>query len=74
MDLSAVRAKIAEGVLPRTDWDRTRLVLGGLGACFVCKETTSPVNMTVECYRAKLMFTLHPDCYVMWEEARTLES
>ena len=73
MELSRVRAKLAAGILPRTDWDRTRLALGGQGACFVCEEATSPVDMTVECYRAGVIFTLHPDCYVMWEEARRLE-
>ena len=74
MDLSGVRVKIAEGILPRTDWDWTRLVVGGRGACFVCDEATSPIDMTVQCYRAGVGFTLHPDCYVIWEEARKLES
>jgi hypothetical protein len=72
MDLSSVRAKLATGSLPRTDWELTRLVVGGQAACFVCERATSPVDMSVECYRAGLIFTLHPDCFVMWEEARRL--
>ena len=74
MDLSGVRAKIADGALPQKDRDRTRLMLGARGTCFVCEQATSPVDMTVECYRAKVIFTLHPDCYVIWEEARRLEA
>ena len=74
MDLSAVRAKIEGGILPQTDWDRTRLIVGAWGMCVVCEQATSPVDMAVECYRAQLIFTLHPDCYVMWQEARDLET
>jgi hypothetical protein len=75
MDVSDVHAMIARGILPRSDWDWTRLVVGSAyGGCFVCGETTSPATMTVECYRAKVGFTLHPDCYVMWEEARKLDT
>ena len=74
MNLTGVRARIVQGILPRTDWDWTRLVLGARGAYFVCEQATSPVDMTVECYRARVIFTLHPDCYVMWDEARTLEA
>jgi hypothetical protein len=74
MDLSIVRRKIAEGSLPRTDWDWSRLVVGAADrVCFVCQEPTSPVDMAVECHRAKIIFTLHPDCFVAWEEARQLE-
>jgi hypothetical protein len=74
MDLSLVRAKIAEGSLPRTDWDRTRLMVGTPhGICFVCHQRTSPANMAVECQRAGLVFLLHPDCYVLWQEARDID-
>ena len=74
MDSSAVRAKIANGSLPRTDWDWTRLVVGAPDrACAICAHATSPTDMAVECYRAALIFTLHPDCYVLWEQAREIE-
>lgn len=72
MDVSAARAKIVAGILPRTDWSWTRLVVGGLRACRVCDQATSPIDMVVECHNANLILTLHPDCYVAWEEARKL--
>ena len=74
MDVRGARAKIADGILPATDWDWTRLTAGGLRACLVCDEATSPIDMAVECHRANLIVTLHPDCYVAWEEARKLTS
>jgi hypothetical protein len=74
MDVSAVRAKIASGVLPRTKWDWTRLLVGVPDrSCSICEEATSPTDMAVECYRGPLMFTLHPDCYLLWEQARGIE-
>jgi hypothetical protein len=74
MDLPAVRAKIAAGILPRTDWDWTRLLVGVLDrACSICAQPTSATNMAVECYGGPLIFTLHPDCYLLWEEAREIE-
>jgi hypothetical protein len=64
-----------QGILPRAECDWTRLVVGSTyGGCFVCGKATSPATMTVECYRANVGFTLHPDCYVMWEEARKLDT
>ena len=74
MDVSVVRAKIASGTLPQADWDWTRLVVGAPDrACAICAQATSPADMAVECYRAALIFTLHPDCYVLWEQARAIE-
>jgi len=74
MDVSIVRAKVANGSLPRTDWDWTRLGVGAPDrACSICATPTSPNDMAVECCRAGLIFILHPDCYVVWEEARELE-
>ena len=74
MELSAVRAKIAAGVLPRTTWDWTRLLVGVPDrVCSICIQPTSATNMSVECYRGPLVFTLHPDCYLLWEQARELE-
>lgn len=74
MDLSAARAKIAAGILPRGDWDWTRAAIRPAGRCQVCDEPTTPVDFVVECCRAALVVTMHPDCFVMWDEARKLES
>jgi hypothetical protein len=38
------------------------------------REPTTPVDLVVECCRAALVVTLHPDCFVMWDEARKFES
>lgn len=71
MDLSAIKAKLTRGDLPRTDWDRPpRLTSGGRGDCVACDGPTTPVDIAVECQRAGQRVMLHPDCYVMWEEAR----
>jgi len=71
MDVSAVLAKIGQGVLPQVDWDWTRLTAGHpLRACVVCDTPTSAVDAAVECYRGDIGVMLHPDCYVLWEEAR----
>ena len=74
MDLSAARAKIAAGILPRTDWEWTRAVVRPPRRCHLCDKPTTPADMVVECCRAGLIVTLHPDCFVMWEEARKLAS
>ena len=74
MDLSAARAKIAAGILPRGDWEWARTAIRPPGRCQVCDEPTTPADLVVECCRAALVVTLHPDCFVMWDEARKLES
>lgn len=70
MDLSLIRAKLASGALPWTDWDHTHIVVGGFGQCAGCDAATSPIDLAVECDQDGRRVTLHPDCYVMWEEAR----
>jgi hypothetical protein len=70
MDVSLIREKIARGELPGIDWDATRLTVGGLSSCAACGTPTTPVDAAVECYHAGTRVLLHPDCYVMWEEAR----
>ena len=68
MDL--MQQKFAKGQLPHEDWDRTRLVTGGaVGPCAACDAATTPDNVAVWCEQAARVFVLHPDCYVMWEEA-----
>lgn len=71
MDLSSIRNKIARGDLPSSDWEATRLTIGGLGECVACDGPTTPAQPAVECRHAGRRFMLHPDCYVMWEEARS---
>jgi len=70
MDLTQVRAKIATGELPSTDCDTTHLVIGGLEPCVACGQPTTPTNPAVECAYGRDRYIFHPDCYVMWEEAR----
>ena len=70
MDL--IRQKLARGELPHEDWDRTRMVIGGaVGPCAACGTATTAENSAVWCERAGQAVVLHPDCYVLWEEART---
>ena len=70
MDLSAIKAKLARGELPTTDWDHPpRLTLGGGGDCIACDQPTTVADPAVECVHGGRRVMLHPDCYVMWEEA-----
>jgi hypothetical protein len=70
--MDPIREKLASGKLPREDWDRTRMVLGGPAAspCVACGEPTTPENLAVWCERGGHGVALHPDCYVLWDEAR----
>jgi hypothetical protein len=68
MDL--IRERVASGELPADDWERTRLILGGaIGPCAACDAPTTAENPAVWCERAGRAFVLHPDCYVLWEQA-----
>ena len=71
MDVSLIQAKLTKGLLP-SEWDTApRTILGGLATCAACDEPTTPHDVAVECQHAGRRFVLHPDCYVMWEEARS---
>lgn len=70
MDLRQATEKLQRGILPFTDFDRTRLVVGGLGECAMCDTLTTPTDPAVACEYAGQTLLLHPDCYVLWEEAR----
>ena len=74
MDLSAVRAKIAAGILPRAECHQTRIRTRPATICRVCDGPTTSVDMVAECHWAGLVLIAHPDCFVMWEEARRLGS
>lgn len=71
MDLSLIRTKIEHGELPATDWDATRMTFGAASVCAGCDGPTTPADAVVECRHAGRRVMLHPDCYVMWEEARS---
>ena len=66
-----MREKIERGELPRDDWDETRLIVGGFHSrCAACDSPTTPIDPALECHLGDRRVVLHPDCYVMWEEAR----
>jgi hypothetical protein len=71
MDLSLIREKITRGDLPRDDWNETRLIVGGFhSSCAACDGPTMPADIAFEGRHGAKRVVLHPDCYVMWEEAR----
>ena len=75
VDLSAIREKIGRGDLPREEWDYTHVIIGGFhSSCAACDSATTPVDLAVECHYGDKRVVLHPDCYVMWEEARRPET
>ena len=68
---TSIQAKLAKGDLPRGEWERTRLVQGGMvGACVGCDTPTTPTDVAVWCEHGGRHFVLHPDCYVAWDQAR----
>ena len=70
MDRESIRQKLARGDLPRADFARTRIRPGGLGACAICGQVTTPLDPVVVGENGEQRLTLHPDCYVMWDEER----
>jgi hypothetical protein len=70
VDLRQVTDKLEKGVLPSSDFDRTRLIVGGLGDCAACDNATTPADPAVQCEYQDQTLLLHPDCYVLWEQAR----
>ena len=70
MDLRQATEKLERGILPSTDFERTRVVTGGLGECAVCDTRTTPTEPAVACDYGGQTLLLHPDCFVLWEEAR----
>jgi hypothetical protein len=69
-DIGWFNPSCARGELPGSEWDVTRLTLGGLSPCAACDEPTTGRDAAVECYFAGRRMMMHPDCYVMWDEAR----
>jgi hypothetical protein len=65
-----VNTKLEQGILPRSAFDRTRLVVGGLADCAACDTPTTPSDPAVRCEYEGGTLMLHPDCYLLWEQAR----
>ena len=65
-----IRAKLTAGELPRGDWDRVRYLRTGFGTCSACEQPIRPTDVPAECEPGGRTFLLHPNCYVMRDEAR----
>ena len=67
MDIRAIKAKIAAGVLPQTNGGTVRHARYVSGVCVGCDAAFGPNEVGVEVFvpgRARRL--LHADCYVMW--------
>ena len=62
---SVIRAKLASGQLPREDWERTRVVPGGIvvGLCAGCDMPTTPHDPVMVGEHAGRRFDPHGDVY-----------
>lgn len=70
MDLTAIKAKIAAGVLPQRNGVAVRQARYVAGVCVGCDATFGASDVGVEFFvsgRGRRL--LHADCYVMWSEA-----
>ena len=75
MDLSTIKAKIADGVLPATTSVAVRHVRYTAGVCAGCEEPCSSDDVgAVKLDAEGGGYLLHVDCYVMWSEACRLAS
>jgi hypothetical protein len=75
MDLSPIRENIERGALARDDWDNTRVIVGGFS--LVLRRLRWSYNGGRRRLRVPPRHNrvvLHPDCYVMWDEARPADS
>jgi hypothetical protein len=70
MDLTAMKAKIAAGVLPRTNGVAARHARYVSGLCVGCDATFGASEVGIEFFvSGRGRRSLHADCYVMWTEA-----
>jgi hypothetical protein len=70
MDLTAMKAKIAAGVLPRTNGVAVPHARYVSGVCVGCDAAFGASEVGIEFFfsgRGRRL--LHADCYVMWTEA-----
>ena len=75
MDLSTIKAKIADGVLPATTSVAVRHVRYTAGVCAGCEEPCSSDDVgAVKLDAEGGGYLLHVDCYVTWSEACRLAS
>lgn len=69
MDLTAIKAKMAAGVLPQTN-GAVRHARYVSGICVGCDATFGPREVGVEFFvSGRRRRLLHADCYVRWTEA-----
>jgi len=69
MDLTAIKAKIAAGVLPRTNGVGVRHARYVSGVCVGCDMAFGADAVGVHLFVSGRRRLLHADCYVIWMEA-----
>jgi hypothetical protein len=70
MDLMAIKAKIAAGLLPQTNSVAVRHARYVSGVCVGCDAAFGASEVGVEFFvSGRGRHLLHADCYVMWTEA-----
>ena len=69
MDITAIKAKIAAGVLPPVNYVVAPQARFTPGVCVGCDTTVGGSQIAVFFDTASGRRLLHVDCYVMWSEA-----
>ncbi len=69
MDLSAIGARIAAGMLPHANDVTARHVRNASGVCVGCDVSFGGRDVGVQIFVSGKRRCLHADCYVMWMEA-----
>ena len=67
---SLIQQKVVNGGLPSKRWETVRVIDGGSAACSGCETPTRPHELAAECVTDGSRVVLHPDCFIIWEEAR----
>lgn len=68
MDLTVIKAKIAAGILPRTNGVAERTARFVAGVCIGCDGTIRTDEVGIQLCGPGPRSLLHADCYVMWTE------
>ena len=69
MDITAIKAKIAAGVLPAVNGVVVHQTRFTRGICAGCDTTVNATEIGVRFDTSSGRYLLHVDCYVMWSEA-----